>query len=334
MLTKFLDHVKSFALARVLITAIELDVFWHLEQTPLTRDNLKHRLAIMDTPIADAFLDVLVAFQIIAEENDRLTLLPLGKSVLSVYETIKSWNKEMSLFYSCLNDLTSVLRSGRYQDSVLSDYWIYKKSPKRKKLQLSAVDDYSSVMDASQVQLSQNIVEHYDFSVHEHIIDFGGGYGGLAITLAKRYHNLRIIIADLPAVCDGARARVDTAGLGARIKYLPVDFFCDDLPTSVADAIIFERILHDWNDKEVVDLITRTRSCLHESGVALVVEPMMDENAKPNPSSILSSLMVTLFGGRRRSVQMYMRLMRSAGYAELSWNDLGLSLYKMVLARV
>lgn len=187
-------------------------------------------------------------------------------------------------------------------------------------------------MAASQVQLSQAMMEYYEFSVHARIIDFGGGYGCLAITLAERYPHLKITIADLPAVCAGARTRIDGAELGARIKCLPVDFFRDDLPTSESDAIVFVRVLHDWNDDELSDLLVRTRSCLREPGVALVVEPMIDESAETNPSSVLSSVMVTLFGGRRRSVQEYMTLLRSVGYVDLSWRDCGPSIYKMVVA--
>jgi hypothetical protein len=92
----------------------------------------------------------------------------------------------MQLFYSSLNDLTGLLKSGDYQNSVLSGYWVNTKSPQRKMLQISEVDDYSSVMEAMQRQSSQVIAEHYDFNAHEYIIDFGGGYGSRAITLAKR----------------------------------------------------------------------------------------------------------------------------------------------------
>ena len=63
----------------------------------------------------------------------------------------------------------------------------------------------------------------------------------------------------------------------------------------------------------------------------LVVEPMLDEDAEMSMSSVLSSLMITLFGGKRRSAQEYIRLLRSCGYGG-GWRDLGLSIYKLVVA--
>ncbi len=334
MLTDFLNHTKAFALARVLMTAIELDVFRILDQEPTSRTALEQRLAIPDTPIADAVINILIAFGFIGEDDHKLRLLPLGASILPAYESIQLWNKEMQLFYSSLDDLTGVLKSGRYQDSVLSDYWAYKKDTERKKLELSSVDDYSSLLDASQEQLSEIIVNQYDFSTHKHIIDFGGGYGRLAVALAERYPDLNITIADLPAVCEGANERINAAGLGERIDFLPGDFVHDDLPSAVADAIIFVRVMHDWNDQEVMDLTARTKGCLRKPGVLIIVEPITDETAKPDLSSVQSSLMVTLWGGRRRSVQQYIKLLSSVGYTQVNWYDCGLSIYKMIVAHI
>ncbi|UCD56017.1 MAG: methyltransferase domain-containing protein, partial [Candidatus Hydrogenedentota bacterium] len=295
---------------------------------------LRQRAGIEDTPIANAFFDVLVAFGIVNMRNGGLVLSDTSQSVLPVYDSVKSWNKEMRLFYDSLCDLTGMLKTGRYQDSALADYWAYTKVPERKSLDVSAVKDYSSVMDASQIQLSRAIADHYDFGSHEHVIDFGGGYGRLAVTLAERYSRLKVTIADLPAVCEGARAQIDEAGLGTRIHLLPVDFLCDALPKSAADAMLFVRVMHDWEDDKVEELMRRTRSCLRGSGTAVVVEPMNDDTVALTPSSVVTSLMLALFGGRRRSVQDYINLFRSAGYAEVSWRDCGLSLYKMVVARL
>lgn len=334
MLTKFLEHVKSFGIAKALMTAIELDLFLHLERSPVSRSELKQQLAIADGPIADAFLDVLIAFEILVEKNGKLMLLPLARSILPVYESIQSWNKEMQLFYGSLSNLTDLLRSGNYQDSLLFDYWSYKKSREPKTLKAFEVEDYSSIMDVSQIQLSKTILEHYDFQVHQHVIDVGGGYGRLAISLAQKYPHLTITIADLPAVCEGTQSSVNAAGLDERIQCLPVNFFVDDLPRAAADILLFVRVLHDWSDDEAALLIEKTRACLRRPGIVLIVEPMTEENSSPNPSSALSSLMVTLLGGRRRSAQEYIKLLCSAGYVGISWQDCGLSMYKMVTGSI
>jgi len=334
VLSEFVRKVKSFALARVLMTAIELDLFRHIQKKSLCREDLLDRLGVADSPIVDAFFEVLVNFKILSKEGSRLALAPLGKSVLPAYESIRSWNREMELFYASLADLPQLLRTGRADNSALSNYWAYKKAANRKELSANEVGDYSSVMDASQEQLSKTILDTYDFSGHERIIEFGGGYGRLAIALVEKYAHLKITVADLPAVCDRTRSFVDDAGLGERIKCLPVDFFTDGLPSQSADALMFVRVLHDWNDNDVIELLERTKTCLKSRGTALIIEPMIDDSEAVNPSSVLSSLMVSLLGGRRRSVQEYVGMLKSAGYGEFSCLDCGLSIYRIVFARL
>ena len=334
MLSEFVRKVKSFALARVLMTAIELDLFRHIQNKSLCREDLLDRLGLEDSPIVDAFFEVLVSFEILSKEGGRLALAPLGKSVLPAYESIRSWNREMELFYTSLADLPQLLKSGRANNSSLSNYWAYKRVTNRKELSTSEVGDYSSVMDTSQEQLSKTILDTYDFSGHEHVIDFGGGYGRLAMELVRRYPHLRITVADLPAVCDRTRSFVDAAQLRERIECLPVDFFTDGLPSQSADALMFVRVLHDWNDNDVMHLLKRTSVCLKQRGTALIIEPMMDDSKAVDPSSVLSSLMVSLLGGRRRSIREYISMLKSAGYAEPSYLDCGLSIYRIVVARL
>lgn len=334
MLPEFVRKVKSFALARVLMTAIELDLFRRIQEEPMCREDLLDRLGVEDSPMVDAFFEVLVSYKILSKDGDRFALAPLGKSVLPAYESIRSWSREMELFYTSLTDLPQLLKTGRADNSALSNYWAYKRVANRKELSTNEVGDYSSVMDASQEQLSKTILDTYDFSGHERVIDFGGGYGRLAMELVGRYQHLRITVADLPAVCDRTRSFVDAAELGERIECLPMDFFTDGLPRQSADVLMFVRVLHDWNDNDVMRLLERTRVCLKQRGTALIIEPMTDDSKAVDPSSVLSSLMVALLGGRRRSVGEYMSMLKSAGYEDPSCLDCGLSIYRIVVAHL
>jgi len=334
VLPEFLRAVKSFALARVVMAAIELDLFRHLEGTSLRREDLLQRLGAEESPIADAFLQILVSFGFLSVEDGRLALTPLGRSVLPAYQSVHSWNREMQLFYTSLDELPQLLRSGKAHQSALAKYWAYKSAEKRSALTASEVTDYSSVMDASQEQLSQIILDTYDFSAHDRVIDFGGGYGRLAMALAGKHGGLRVTVADLPAVCDRTRSLVDAAGFGERIDCLGADFLSDELPGQSADAILFVRVLHDWDDDDVTRLLAKTRACLKPGGIAIIIEPMTDEREAVDPGSVSSSLMIALLGGRRRSVQEYTGMLESAGYREPSSLDCGLSIYRMVTARL
>lgn len=331
MLAIFLEHARSFVLARTVIAALEVDLFPTLQEAPAGRRELAGQLGLAESAIAESFFDVLVAFGFLQEENDLLRLTPLAASVLAAYESVKSWGHEMKLLYGAMTELEELLRSGRYQDSALSRYWVYKARDDRKSLPEEAVRDYSSIMDASQGDLAKAIVRAFDFSTCRHVIDFGGGYGRLAMALAQAVPGLQVTVADLPAVCEGARRRIAAAGLAERVQCLPVDFHADELPTGLADAILFVRVLHDWNDGEVASLLRRARACLRPPGAVVVVEPMWDARGAKDPGAVLSAMMLALLGGIRRSVTDYLQLLRDAGFREVGWRDCGLSHYRMAL---
>ncbi|MCB9453348.1 MAG: methyltransferase [Anaerolineaceae bacterium] len=334
MLPDFIGHIKSFALARAMMAALELNIFPLLAESPRQRSELIRQAGLADSPITHGFLDILIASELLAEKDGKITLLPLGQSVLPSYESMQSWSREMDLYYRSLDDLPQVLKTGDFTSTSLTQYWAYKGTTNRAAIQSSAVSDYSAVMAGSQNQLSQVILDTYDFSAMKHVIDFGGGYGHLGMALARRHPHLKVTVADLPAVCEGAKARIADAGLAVQVDCLPIDFLKDTLPNGVADAILFSRVLHDWGGDEAAVLLERTRVCLNGSGVALIIEPMPDGGTAPDPSSAITNLMLTLMGGKRRSVQEMMRFLEKAGYRDITWRDCGLSLYKMVVAHV
>ncbi len=334
MLKAFLDEVKSFAVSRSLMSALELDLFKALEPGALSRAELRERLGLAEGPITEAFFDVLVACEALQEEGGRLSLAPLAQAVLPVHDAVQSWSREMALFYASLTDLPSLLKSGRFQESALSGFWGYKKTDDPRELNRSDVAAYSDVMAASQRQLSEVLLSEHDFGRHRHVLDVGGGYGALASALAVRFPDMRVTVADLPAVCEGARERMEKEGaLQDRIHFLPVDFFRDRLPKGVADAVVFCRVLHDWSDAQASALVARVGACIEPGGTLYVVEPMQEEENRTERGNALSAFMLTLLGGHRRSAGAYREMLEAAGYDQVTSRPLGLSIYKLVSGR-
>lgn len=329
---EFISHVKSFVLARALIAAVELDLFPLLHENPLSREHVIERAGIAGTPIAHAFLDVLLSSGFLTEDDGLLRLSPRAEAILPVYQSIKSWNAEMALFFESIVHLGSRLQDGRFETTALARYWAYKSHADAEQLPTAAVESYSLVMDASQEQLSQAILQSVDFSADHDVLEFGGGYGRLAMALARHYPNLQVTIADLPAVCEGTQQRIAQAQLDDRVHCLPVDFFAGDLPPASADVALFVRTLHDWSDEAVITLLRRARSCLRPGGRVVIVEPITHTTQARDPDSAATALMVTLFGGARRSVARYETLLTDTGYGTIEWGECGLSLFKFISA--
>ncbi len=94
------------------------------------------------------------------------------------------------------------------------------------------------------------------------VIDVGCGYGVPAAWLSTLYPDLEFIACDPLA----ERARIAARVLGDRAKVLPVGAL--DLPPDHkgADAALLLDVLHHFQDKEVVELLSRLKASLSPEG--------------------------------------------------------------------
>src|SRR5262249_54095583 len=90
--------------------------------------------------------------------------------------------------------------------------------------------------------VTPNILRAYDFSGITHLMDVGGGSGELIGAIATQYPHIRGTVFDLPRCAESAIAHLKRMGVGARIDFLPGDFF-QSVPFG-ADAIIMKSIIH------------------------------------------------------------------------------------------
>jgi hypothetical protein len=117
---------------------------------------------------------------------------------------------------------------------------------------------------------------------------------------------------DQPHVVAGAHAVLEAAGVADRCEVVPGDFF-EAVPKG-SDAYILKSIIHDWEDREAVEILRTCRRAMREGAALLVIERDLGQ---PNtmPESKFSDLNMLLGpGGRERSTEDYARLFAEAGF--------------------
>jgi len=320
MLTNFLADAKGFVLSQCLLTAIRLGIFVFIYENTPTKRELVENCGLAASPVLDIFLDLLIAKGYLTiDDRGYLFVTHLGASFLDVQDSIRSWVAEMQLFYRSLGELPFILQTGSVSQTELSKFWSYK-TPNS-----FDFDTYSEVMDASQGLLSEAILEHLDLTDVESLLDVGGGYGRLGTAIQEKYPDLNILIADLPEVCDEGRNRCDCT-------YVPLDWFKEEFPALGVDALLFVRVLHDWNNECVKYLLANAKQSLKPQGKIIVIEPMFDDEEPSNLNP--TAMMLALFGGKRRSFQEHIRLLEEVGYTPEMHQSIGLSAYRMIVARL
>ena len=90
------------------------------------------------------------------------------------------------------------------------------------------------------------------------------------------------------------------------------DFFVDALPS--ADAYVLMEVLHDWADEQCVAILSAIRRAAPDSATVLVVEDLLPEEQAAPSASTLDIIMLTVTGGRERTVDQLRNLFDRAGF--------------------
>jgi C-methyltransferase len=151
------------------------------------------------------------------------------------------------------------------------------------------------------------VIAAYDFTRFRRIADIGGGRGHLLRAILEAAPGAEGILFDLPMVIDTLNA-----GGQPRLTLHAGDFFVDALPS--AESYILMEVLHDWADEQCVAILSAIRRAAPEGATVLVVEDLMPEERADPSASTLDIIMLTLTGGRERTVDQLSNLLDAAGF--------------------
>jgi O-methyltransferase domain len=147
------------------------------------------------------------------------------------------------------------------------------------------------------------------------VMDLGGGHGELLCEVLRARPGLRGVLFDLAHAVEGARARLEDAGVAERTRVTPGNFF-EALPAPV-DTVLLKSVLHDWDDTHAVRILRRAREALAPAGTILVIERVMPDTVQDRPehrTTARSDLnMLVGLGGCERTVADFDALLQASG---------------------
>ncbi|KAF7368126.1 hypothetical protein MSAN_00878900 [Mycena sanguinolenta] len=107
------------------------------------------------------------------------------------------------------------------------------------------------------------------------LADIGGGHGHLAMSIAQKHPNLRIVIQDFERTLDGAKIlwknSFPTHIESGMVEFQAHDFF-DPQPLKNAAVFMLRFILHDWSDARCVDILQNLRDAAQPSTQLVIIE--------------------------------------------------------------
>jgi hypothetical protein len=159
------------------------------------------------------------------------------------------------------------------------------------------------------------ILAAHDFSRYRRIVDVGGGNGILLSSILAIAPAAEGLIFDTQTGIEGARQRLEEAGVAERCRSLAGDFF--EAVPEAADAYILKSVLHNWDDDRAVDILNSCHRAMGPHSTLLVVERLLPERIEcigAHRDIVMMDLhMLVMPGGRERTTNQYAKLLATAG---------------------
>lgn len=237
---------SGFMAAKHLFAASELGIFEALADSPAALDALAARTGL--TPRAARIsVDAMVALGLVERDGDHYRNGPAAAQFLAgdtpgdLRPLLRFWDR---ISYPSWGSLAEALASG----------------PPRQIFELDETGQQiaSAGIEAVLAGPARALPDVADLSVHQRLLDVGGGTGSWSIAAVRRHRHLRATVLELPAVAEIARSRVTASGLSDRIAVLAADALTDDLPRG-HDVFLLANLLHYWSAETNAALLHRVR---------------------------------------------------------------------------
>lgn len=170
---------------------------------------------------------------------------------------------------------------------------------------------FNNAMTDMSASIAPAVVEAYDFSGFNTLVDIAGGHGYLLAHILKANPTVKGILFDVPSVIAGAGAFFEKEGVAERVGKTAGDFF-SAVPKN-ADAYIMKHIIHDWDDERAAKILRNIQQSMAENGKVLIVEVVVPEGNEPHQSKVLDLEMLVSPGGVERTAGEYSELLAAAG---------------------
>ena len=245
------------------------------------------------------------------ESDDRFVLTPLSETLVTGVPGSVRWFIISELgqeHYPAWGNLMHSVKTGEiaFDNFLGMDIWQYfAQNPE----DASVFNDSMSGMTAA---ANDAIMSVYDFSQFGKVIDIGGGHGGLITSILKKNPQTKGVLFDAPVVIEGARPKLESAGLADRCETVAGNFF-EAVPAG-GDAYVMKWIIHDWEDEKAIRILKNCREQMQPNGRLIVVDCVVPENDEPDFSKTFDLNMLVMTGGKERTAAEFRDLLAAAGF--------------------
>lgn len=322
LLGEALDLVTGLWSGQLLHTAVGLGMVDLLADGPTTADDVAGELDL-DADSTYRLLRALGHYGAVTEgAQRRFSLTPVGECYTADHPCSVRTDLRFARspeFISAMLHLPAIVREGGRNGFVREfGCGIYEYAENNPAFG-QAVSEFMTAKPRRHTDEVLNALDSAGFEQDSHVCDVGGGRGHLLARLLERYPHLEGTVLDLPGVvAQTDRHEVVTFGVENRCNYVAGDMF-EDVPT--ADAYLLKTVLHNWEDEECVEILTRIHEAAPPDAHVFVVEAVVPGPGTDHFAKRLDMTMLVHTGGRERTEDEYGTLFQRAGWKHVETYD-------------
>jgi demethylspheroidene O-methyltransferase len=309
------DVMAGFVYTQILLSCVRLNLFNILKDGPLNLFDIKKYCGLDAVPLKK-LLDAAVSIHLLEiRSHDRYGLGTLGAPMVG-NTALSAMIEHHTVLYEDLRDPLSLL-SGDIGIKKMEKFWPYVSADQKDQESVKDkehVKNYSDLMSASLPLVADQVVDAYDFSQHQCLLDVGGGQGTFLKRVFLNAPKLNRKLFDLPGVANLAQESFALTSDHQDIDVYGGDFFKDPLPRG-ADLITLIRVIFDHDDVRVKILLRAIFEALPAGGKLLIAEPMADTPEHPAMGHAYFGFYLLAMGrGRPRSIDEISQLAMDSGF--------------------
>ena len=306
---EILNIAKGYQKASLLFAAADLDIFSTLNKKPMTAKALSTELDT-DYRATSVLLDALVAMALLTKQNAKYSVTPTAADLLcqTKPQTILPMVRHHA---NCLRrwlQLSQITKSGKPAEL----------SPS---IRGQAADNaaFIGAMENVSRPVADQIVEKLLPLSFRHLLDIGAASGTWTIAFLNALPKASATLFDLPDVIPMAKKRIAQARLSRRVKFVPGDFYSDDLPTG-ADFAWLSAIAHQNSRPQNRDLFAKICRALKPHGTLVIRDIVMEESRTQPPAGALFAInmLVATQGGGTYTFEEYQSDLLNAGFNDIT----------------
>jgi (2Fe-2S) ferredoxin/predicted O-methyltransferase YrrM len=303
----FQQMVRGFQRSRVLLTAIELDVFSAVGEG--ARGDEVASVLKSHPRATEMLLDALVALEALTKQAGRYHNTPLSTRYLAAEarDDARAALMHTAHLWPRWSTLTECVRKGTavtYREMTdRGDDW---------------TEAFIAAMHRNASARAPLVARAAGIEKSSRMLDVGGGSGAYSIAFARANPDMKAEIFDLPTVVPIAQRHIDEAGLAERISTRVGDLRQDELGSGY-DLILLSAICHMLGPAGNQDLVQRCYRALAPGGRLIIQDFILEPNrTSPTLAALfaLNMLVGTPDGGTYTSAE-YRSWLEQSGFVEV-----------------